>query len=210
MRSKKMAIACPINLNVERLRDEVGETYSRLVEDPDGDFHFHHGLEYACERLRYDRDELESLPTECTDRFAGLGNPHRVGSIEPGETVLDIGCGAGTDLLLAARRTGPGGKAIGVDATQAMRELAAVCARQADLHERVEIRAGRAEELPVDDASIDVVISNGVINLAPDKRVAFGEIVRVLRPGGRLYLADVVITEELSQASRSDAELWAA
>ena len=205
-----MAIACPINLDVNKLRDEVGETYSRLVREPDGDFHFHRGLDYACERLRYDRDELESLPAECTARFAGLGNPHRVGGIEPGETVLDIGCGAGTDLLLAARRTGPRGKAIGVDATRAMRELAASCARQADLHERVEIREGRAEKLPVDDASVDVVISNGVINLAPDKRVAFGEIVRVLRPGGRLYLADVVITEELSEGSRSDAELWAA
>ncbi len=205
-----MAIACPINLDVKKLRDEVGETYSRLVREPDGDFHFHRGLDYACERLRYDRDELESLPAECTARFAGLGNPHRVGSIKPGETVLDIGCGAGTDLLLAARRTGAGGKVIGVDATRAMRELAASSARQADLSERVDIRAGRAEELPVDDASIDVVISNGVINLAPDKRVAFGEIVRVLRPGGRLYLADVVITEELSQTSRSDAELWAA
>jgi arsenite methyltransferase len=205
-----MAIACPINLDVEKLRDEVRETYSRLVNEPGGDFHFHHGLDYACERLRYDRDELESLPTECTDRFAGLGNPHRVGPIKPGETVLDIGCGAGTDLLLAARRTGPGGKVIGVDATCAMRELAASNARLADLSERVDIRAGRAEELPVDGAGIDVVISNGVINLATDKRVAFDEIVRVLRPGGRLYLADVVITEELSQASRSDAELWAA
>ena len=204
-----MAIACPINLDVSRLRDEVGETYSRLVKDPEGDFHFHHGLDYACEFLRYDRQELESLPTECTARFAGLGNPHRAGSIQPGETVLDIGCGAGTDLLLAARRTGPGGKAIGVDATQAMQELAASCAQQAALSERVEIRAGRTEELPVDDASIDVVISNGVLNLAPDKRVAFGEIVRVLRPGGKLYLADVVIQEELSQVSRSDAELWA-
>ncbi len=205
-----MAIACPINLDVEKLRNEVGETYSRLVEDPAGDFHFHHGLDYACERLQYDRDELESLPSECTERFAGLGNPHRVGSIEPGETVLDIGCGAGTDLLLAARRTGSAGKAIGVDATLAMRELVASGARKAGLSGCVEIRAGRAEALPVDDASIDVVISNGVINLAPDKLLAFSEIVRVLRPGGRLYLADVVISEELSQASRSDAELWAA
>ena len=91
-----------------------------------------------------------------------------------------------------------------------MRELAASNARRADLAERVDIRDGRAEELPVDDASIDVVISNGVINLAPDKRVAFDEIARVLRPGGRLYLADVILSEELSQASRSDAELWAA
>lgn len=205
-----MAISCPINLDVDHLRDEVGETYSRLVADPDSSFHFHHGVDYACELLRYDREELESLPSECTSRFAGLGNPHRIGEIQPGETVLDIGCGAGTDLLLAARRTGPGGKAIGVDATQAMRELAASCAQKAGFADIVEVRAGRAEELPVEDASIDVVTSNGVINLTPDKRVAFGEIARVLRPAGRLFLADVIISEELSSTSRSDAELWAA
>jgi len=205
-----MAISCPVNLDVAKLREEVGETYSRLVADPGGDFHFHHGIDYACERLGYDRNELEALPTECTERFAGLGNPNRVGPIEPGETVLDIGCGAGTDLLLAARRTGPGGRVIGVDATPAMRELATANAERAGVSEQVEIRAGMAEELPVDDSSIDVVISNGVINLAPDKNVAFAEIARVLKPGGRLYLADVILSEELSQTSRSDAELWAA
>lgn len=205
-----MAISCPVNLDVGRLRDQVDETYSRLVSAPDGDFHFHHGLDYACELLGYDREELESLPAACTVRFAGLGNPHRVGPIERGDMVLDIGCGAGTDLLLAAKRVGRRGKAIGVDATEAMRELAASCAREAGLSERVDIRDGRAEKLPVDDASIDVVMSNGVINLTPDKRVAFEEIARVLRPGGRLHLADVVLQEELSEGSRSDAELWAA
>jgi len=205
-----MAIACPVNLDVGRMRDQVDETYSKLAGSPEGDFHFHHGIDYACDLLLYDREELEALPKETTERFAGLGNPHRVGPIEPGETVLDIGSGAGTDLLLAAVRAGSDGKAIGVDATRAMRELAASSARKAGLAERIEIREGRAEELPVEDGSIDVVISNGVINLTPDKRVAFEEIARVLRPGGRLYLADVVLKEELSEGSRSDAELWAA
>jgi arsenite methyltransferase len=124
--------------------------------------------------------------------------------------VLDIGCGAGTDLLLAARRTGPKGKAIGVDPTPAMRESAARFAREIGLAGIVEIRAGSTDALPVDDGSVDVVISNGVVNLAPYKSVAFGEIARVLKPGGRLYLADVMIQEELSEKSRRDADLWAA
>jgi SAM-dependent methyltransferase len=205
-----MAIACPTNLDVAHLRKEVADTYTRLVDDPEGRFHFNKGLDYACELLGYNRDELEALPRETTSRFAGLGNPMRIGPIERGETVLDIGSGAGMDLLLAARRVGRRGKAIGVDSTPAMRERAMASAAEAGLAAIVEIRDGRAEELPVGDGEIDVVISNGVINLTPDKTVAFGEIARVLKPGGRLYLADVVIQEELSDKSRSDAELWAA
>lgn len=205
-----MAIACPIDLDVERLRKQVADTYSRLVDDPDSGFHFNKGLDYACELLGYNREELEALPVETTSRFAGLGNPLRVGPIEKAQTVLDIGSGAGMDLLLAARRVGRRGKAIGVDSTPAMRERAMASAAEARLTDRVDVRDGRAEELPVGDGEIDVVISNGVINLAPDKTVAFGEIARVLKPGGRLYLADVVIQEELSDKSRSDAELWAA
>jgi arsenite methyltransferase len=205
-----MAKACPVNFDVQRLRDQVGATYNRLGEDPRGDFHFNHGPDYACELLHYDRGEIESLPTGCTARFAGLGNPHRIGPIEPGETVLDIGCGAGTDLLIAARRIGPKGKAIGIDATSGMRERAEEFAREAGLSEIVEVRAGRAERLPVDDGTVDVVISNGVINLTPDKEAALREIARVLRPGGRLQLADVAIDEELSDRSRTDADLWAA
>lgn len=205
-----MAIQCPVNFNVDRMRGHVGETYSRLALDPAGRFHFHHGIDYAVGMLAYDRSELESLPGDTTARFAGLGNPLRIGPIPAGATVIDIGCGAGMDLLLAARRTGPGGKAIGIDATAAMRERALAGARADGVEDRVEIREGRAEALPVDDASVDVVISNGVINLTPDKSAAFAEIARVLRPGGRLYLADVAIDEELSDRARSDPDLWAA
>jgi ubiquinone/menaquinone biosynthesis C-methylase UbiE len=160
--------------------------------------------------LGYDAQELAMLPQESTAAFAGVGNPHRIGPIEPGETVLDIGCGAGMDLLLAARRSGPSGRAIGVDMTPAMIERAKRSAVKAGLWETVEIRRGVAEELPVESESIDVVISNGVLNLSPDKHSAFGEIYRVLKPGGRLYLADVVVQRELSLAARSDVDLWAA
>ena len=160
--------------------------------------------------LRYDPDELATIPAECTASFAGVGNPHRIGPIEPGEIVLDIGCGAGMDLLLAARRASPSGHAIGVDMTPSMLELAKRGALKAGLWQSIEMRRGMAEELPVETESVDVIISNGVLNLSPDKDRAFREVYRVLRPGGRLYLADVVVQRELSLAARSDVDLWAA
>lgn len=205
-----MAATCPIGLDVGRLQKRVSATYDRVASEPNGLFHFHRGLDYACDLLRYDRNELKSLPEECTERFAGVGNPHRIGPIAAGETVLDVGCGAGMDLLLAARRLGSEGRAIGVDMTPAMCERAIAAAVKAGLWKAVEVRRGLAEDLPVEDESVDVVISNGVINLCADKERAFGEICRVLRPGGRLYLADVAVQRELALAARSDIDLWAA
>ena len=205
-----MAASCPASFDVARLRKQVSQIYDRVAREPTRNFHFHRGPEYACRMLRYDPDELATIPAECTASFAGVGNPHRIGPIEPGETVLDIGCGAGMDLLLAARRTGPSGKAIGVDMTPAMLEIAKRSALKAGLWQNTEVRRGMAEELPVETESVDVVISNGVLNLSPDKDRAFREIYRVLRPGGRLYLADVVVQRELSLAARSDVDLWAA
>jgi SAM-dependent methyltransferase len=205
-----MATTCPVGFNVDKLRQLVRAEYDRVAREPEGNFHFHRGLQYASRMLGYDADELVTIPEESTASFAGVGNPHRIGAIQPGETVLDIGCGAGMDLLLAARRTGPAGRAIGVDITPAMIERAKRAAIKANVWATVEIRRGMAEELPVESASIDVVISNGVLNLSADKLSAFGEIYRVLKPGGRLYLADVVVQRELSLAARSDVDLWAA
>jgi arsenite methyltransferase len=205
-----MAVRCPTGFDVARLRKQVSQTYDRVAREPRGNFHFHRGPEYACRMLGYDPEELSTIPMESTESFAGVGNPHRIGPIEPGETVLDIGCGAGMDLILAARRAGPSGKAIGVDITPSMLELAKRGALKAGLWEKIEVRRGMAEELPVASESVDVVMSNGVLNLSPDKDRAFGEIYRVLRPGGRLYLADVVVQRELSLAARSDVDLWAA
>lgn len=205
-----MAATCPAGFDVGRLRGRVRAEYDRVAREPQGNFHFHRGPEYACRMLRYDPDELATIPAESTASFTGVGNPHRIGPIEPGDTVLDVGCGAGMDLLLAARRTGSTGRVIGVDMTPAMIERAKRAALKSGIWQTIEIRRGTAEDLPVENESVDVVISNGVFNLSPAKDRAFREVYRVLRPGGRLYLADVVVQRELSLATRSDIELWAA
>lgn len=205
-----MATTCPVGFNVDKLRQLVRAEYDRVARQPQGDFHFHRGPRYAAQMLGYDAQELALIPEESTASFAGVGNPHRIGPIAPGEAILDVGCGAGMDLLLAARRTGSAGHVIGVDMTPAMIERAKRAALKAGLWENVEIRRGLAEELPIDSDSIDVVISNGVLNLSADKLRSFGEVYRVMRPGGRFYLADVVVQRELSLAARSDVDLWAA
>ena len=181
--------------------------YARVAEDPNGDFHFHRGPEYAVSLLGYDAAELAAIPAANAASFAGVGNPHGVAAIEAGETVVDIGCGAGTDLLLAARRVGSRGKAIGVDMTPAMAERARAGARAMGF-DHVEVRVGDALELPVESGTIDVVISNGVINLTPDKDRAYAEAFRILKPGGRLQLADIIVANELSEKTRSDIDLW--
>src|SRR5262249_17216431 len=157
--------------------------------------------------LGYDPAELARLPAETTASFAGVANPHRIGAIREGETVLDVGCGAGTDLLLAARQGGSSGRALGVDMTPPSLERTRAGAGPPG-YSHVDVREGDALRLPVDDASVDVVISNGVINLVPDKLAAFAEIFRVLRSGGRLQLGDIVVENELSEGIRRDIDLW--
>jgi arsenite methyltransferase len=202
-----MALTCPVDFDVQTLRDEVQAIYSRLAADPGGSFHFHRGPEYAATRLGYDPTELAALPLAVTSSFAGIGNPHAIGRIEETAVVLDIGCGAGTDLLLAARRLRSGGRAIGVDMTEAMRTRAATGAKECGLT-NVEVRDGDATHLPVDDGSVDVVISNGVLNLVPDKTRALEEIARVVKPGGRVQIADIVIGEVLPESALRDIDLW--
>jgi arsenite methyltransferase len=202
-----MAISCPVDLDTKFLRSEISSLYSKVVLTPDGTLHFHRGPAYAAEYLGYDAEELAALPPETTSAFAGIGNPHSIGPVSSGETVLDIGCGAGMDLLVAARRVGSKGRAIGVDMTDPMVERTRASAAAAGLTQ-VEVRKGDATSLPVEDSSIDVVISNGVLNLVPEKQPAFAEIVRVLKPGGRLQLADITIDEELSEDARRNVDLW--
>ena len=202
-----MAIACPVDLDTVKLRAEIQSIYARVAADPAGDFHFHRGPEYAAERLGYDAAELSQLPRTVTESFAGVGNPHAVAPLAAGETVVDIGCGAGTDLLLAALHVGPAGHAIGVDMTEAMRARARRGAAACGLT-HVEVREGEATALPVETGSADVVISNGVLNLVAEKRMAIAEIRRILRPGGRVQIADVVLGVELGEDARKDIDLW--
>ena len=202
-----MNLTCPVDLDVARLRDEVQSMYGRVAADPAGEFHFHRGPGYAAERLQYDREELAALPERVTASFAGIGNPHLIGPLDRGSTVLDIGGGAGTDLLLAARHIGPAGRAIGVDMTAAMAERARAGARMAGL-KNVEVRVGDATALPIDDGAVDVLLSNGVFNLVPEKERALAEMFRVVAPGGRLQIADIVLGAELDETARRDIDLW--
>jgi arsenite methyltransferase len=202
-----MAIACPVDLNTRRLRAEIRSIYARVADDPSGEFHFHRGPQYAVKRLRYDAIELSRLPGTVTESFAGVGNPHAIAPLPTGATVIDIGCGAGTDLLLAAFHVGPKGRAVGVDMTEAMRDRARRGATACGLA-YVEVREGEATALPIEAESVDVAISNGVLNLVPEKRAAVAEIRRVLKPGGRVQIADIVLGVELPEDARQDIDLW--
>jgi arsenite methyltransferase len=198
--------ASGIPVDVDLLRSEIRRTYTDVSTDQEQDFIFPTGRSWAQE-LGYPEPELARVPDAIVESFAGVANHWLLGDVEPGEIVLDLGCGAGTDLLIAAQKTGPAGRAIGVDMTSAMLERAAAGAREMGL-ENVELHESLIESLPVDDTSVDVVISNGVIDLVPDKEAVFAEIDRVLRPGGRLQLADVVIHTEVSEDARERIDLW--
>ena len=202
-----MAISCPVGLDTARLRAEVQSMYTRVASHPDGDFHFHRGPQYAADRLGYDPSELAKLPATVTASFAGVGNPHLIQALEPGAVVLDMGSGAGTDLLLAAMRIGNTGRAIGIDMTESMAARARAGAQAIGL-DTVDVRLGDATALPVGDHSVDVLISNGVFNLVPDKEQALSEMFRILKPGGRLQLADIVLGAELDETARRDVDLW--
>lgn len=205
-----MATTAPTHFDVSYLRGQVQQTYERVAREPDAGYHFHRGPRYAADFLGYDPDELALVPSRATERFAGVGNPLAIGPVAPGSTVLDHACGAGMDLLLAARRVGTSGRAIGVDMTPGMVAAATAAAREAKLDGIVEVHQGFYEALPVPDGSVDLVISNGVLNLAPDKHAVLEETARVLRPGGRLFLADVVVQRELTEEARANPDLWAA
>jgi arsenite methyltransferase len=202
-----MAVTCPVELDTVRLRNEIQSMYTTVASAPDGEFHFHRGPEYAERFLRYDPLALARVPRFAAASFAGVGNPLRMERIAAGATVVDVGCGAGTDLILAASAVGPGGRAIGIDMTNAMLRKAQAAAAEAGLS-NVELRAGDALDLPAESGSADVVISNGVLNLAPDKRRAFSEVLRILRPGGRFLYADIVVASELPESIRHDIDLW--
>ena len=188
------------------LQDEILRMYEEIVEQPDNEFHFFHGRK-AAELFGYEPEWLERAPEGAVASFAGVGNPHVRSGVQPGETVLDLGSGAGLDGIIAAWQVGPTGKVIGVDLNPAMcgraRENAGISGTQLDCRE------GRMEAIPLDDAGVDVVISNGVINLSFQKRKVIEEVFRVLRPGGRISITDIVSAKQLKQSIVNDPKLWA-
>jgi arsenite methyltransferase len=192
-------------LDVDLLRDEIQKTYSDVSTRPGEEFIFPTGRPWA-EGLGYPA-ELANVPEASVESFAGVANHFVHGRVEEGATVLDLGCGAGTDLLIAAQMVGPSGRAIGIDMTPSMLERARRSAAEVGL-ENVQVHEGLIESLPIGDESVDVVISNGVIDLVPDKDAVFAEIDRVLRPGGRLQIADVIIHKEVSEDARKRIDLW--
>jgi arsenite methyltransferase len=198
--------ATDIPVDVDVLRHEIQKTYTEVSTDQEQDFIFPTGRAWARD-LDYPEPELSRVPEATVASFAGVANPFALGALEAGQTVLDLGCGAGTDLLIAAQMIGPTGRVIGVDMTAAMLARARQSAAEMGL-DNVELHESLIEALPVPDASVDVVISNGVIDLVPDKDAVFAEIDRVLRPGGRLQVADVVIHTEVSEDARARIDLW--
>jgi SAM-dependent methyltransferase len=199
-----MSTEAPVDIDV--LHDEIQKTYTGVAEQQEEDFVFPTGRTWA-EDLGYPKPELARIPEASSESFAGVANPFSLGSIGEGETVLDLGCGAGTDLLIAAQMVGPGGRAVGIDLTPSMVRRARQSAAEMGL-DHVEVHEGLIESVPLPDESVDVVISNGVIDLVPDKEAVLSEINRVLRPGGRLQIADVVIHREVSEEAKRDIDLW--
>jgi SAM-dependent methyltransferase len=198
-----MAIVIPID--VDLLKREIKKTYASVSQEPDKDFVFPTGRAWA-EDLDYP-PELAKVPETAAESFAGVANPFSLGRLEAGEHVADLGCGAGTDSLVAAQMVGSSGHVTGIDMTPEMLAKARAAAAELGL-ENVDFIEGEIEHLPLDDASIDVVISNGVIDLVPDKDAVFAEIFRALRPGGRIQLADVTIQNPVSEEGRRNIDLW--
>jgi SAM-dependent methyltransferase len=194
-------------VDARELETKVKDMYRAVAAEPQGRFHFELGRDLAL-RLGYDESRLDAVPRPAVDSFAGVGYFFDLVDLKPGDSVLDLGSGSGMDVFYAAALVGPEGVAIGVDFTREQLDKAAGLMREHRLG-NVDLREGRIESLPIEDVSVDAVISNGVINLCPDKKAVFAEAARVLRPGGRLAVADIVSEVQLSDAIICNADLWA-
>ena len=196
----------PVAPNVDRevLREAIQEEYEAVAREPERGFHFHTGRPLA-RILGYRSEWLDGLPEGSIESFAGTGNPFSLGALATGERVVDIGCGAGIDSLIAAGMVGPEGAVIGIDMTPSMLEKAQAGVGDLD---HVEFRLGFGEELPVPDGWADVIISNGVVNLMPDKQEVFTEMARVLKPGGRIQIGDILVDRPVPENAKEKIELW--
>jgi len=192
--------------DVDTLRSAIQAEYAEVAADPGKGFHFHTGRRLAG-ILEYPDEWLEAIPEASVESFAGTGNPFSLGPLRPGDRVVDVGCGAGIDSLIAAGMVGPEGRVIGVDMTPGMLEKARRAAEEAGL-DNVEFREAYAEELPVPDGWADVVISNGVLNLMPDKPAVLGDMFCVLKPGGHLQVGDILVQKAVPEGAKRKIDLW--
>ena len=195
------------NIDVEGLRDKVKTMYQAVADEPQGTFHFEMGYGLAA-RLGYPTTELDQIPPEAIESFAGVGHHLALADLQPGDRIVDLGSGSGTDAFLAARQVGVDGQVIGVDMTDAQLAKARRLAER-DGFANTQFEKGYIEQVPVPDQSASVVISNGVINLCSDKTAVFREIARILEPGGRLAISDIVTEHQLTEAIVCDVNLWA-
>ena len=193
-------------LDREGLRHAIKEEYEEVALNPDKGFHFHTGRPLT-RILGYEDDLLYGVPEISINSFAGTGNPFSLGEIKPGENVVDIGCGAGIDSLIAARIVAPEGQVIGVDMTPSMLEKARSALNEAGIN-NADFRLGYGEELPVEDGWADVIISNGVLNVMPDKTASIQEMARVLKPTGRLQIADILVQKAVPESGKRQIDLW--
>lgn len=196
-----------VSLKPERIFRAVEGMYTAVAREPARAFHFPTGAA-ACLAVGYPQAELEGLPQAALESFAGVGWPFAAGAVRAGDVVLDLGSGSGTDALIAARRAGAAGRVVALDMTEAMRAKLAATLRELGVG-NVEVAAGNAQAIPLAEGSVDVVTSNGVLNLVPDKPRAFAEICRVLKPGGRLQVADIALEKPIADKYRRDPRMWA-
>jgi len=195
-----------IPVDEDQLRLEIRNHYAEVASNPDHEFHFHTGRD-AARRVGYDEAITKDIPDDVIASFAGVAHPFHFGLPKPGETVLDVGSGAGVDAIIAAQAVGPEGRVIGVDMTDEMLDAARRSSDRMGL-DNLEFRKGLVERLPVDAESIDLVISNGVLNLMVDKHGAYKQIARALKPGGRFQIADICVDKPVSESAQRDIDLW--